>query len=350
MNRLKIPGTIVVLLVLAGVFLLRGFAAGPAHASATSTCAWTLVPSQNPSTSTTVYASVAVASKDVWMVGSFINHGTSGPFLQTLVERWNGTAWQVVASPNPGAEYNALLGVAHIPGGGLWAVGYMSNSTNGARLDQTLIEHWNGKSWRVVTSPDVGQDNNDLYGVVALSSTDAWAVGSYGSPGTSNPGQTLIEHWDGTQWSVVSSQSPGSYDNGLGGIAIVSPTSVWAVGSTSNIGPTQTLIEHWNGTQWSVVSSPDPGSSVDALSGVAALGINNAWAVGYYVVGNNPGQTLTLHWNGTAWKVVSSPNDGSDNNFLDTVTRIPGTSQVWAMGSHFVTGTDQEASLALFRC
>ncbi len=213
-----------------------------------------------------------------------------------------------------------------------------------------MIEHWDGTQWSVIPSPNPSPTVNVLDAIAASSASDIWAVGYQRPEFGGQSSATLTLHWDGMQWSVVSSQSPGSYDNGLGGIAIVSPTSVWAVGSTSNIGPTQTLIEHWNGTQWSVVSSPDPGSSVDALSGVAALGINNAWAVGYYVVGNNPGQTLTLHWNGTAWKVVSSPNDGSDNNFLDTVTRIPGTSQVWAMGSHFVTGTDQEASLALFRC
>jgi hypothetical protein len=190
-----------------------------------------------------------------------------------------------------------LLALASVPGGNLWAVGYMSNTTSGTRLDQTLIELWNGKSWQVVPSPNVGIGDNDLYGVVALSSTDAWAVGSQ---------------------------------------------------SVSN--SADTLVEHWNGTQWSAVSSPDPGSALDALSSVVALGVNNVWAVGYYVMGNNPEHTLTLHWGGKAWKVTSSPNSGSDKNILNAVVRVPGTTQVWAMGSHFTSGTDQSASLALFRC
>ena len=69
--------------------------------------------------------------------------------------------------------------------------------TNGPRVDQTLIEYWNDKTWQVVPSPNVGPNNNDLYGVVAISSTDAWAVGSYVGTGPSDPGGGLIEHWDG---------------------------------------------------------------------------------------------------------------------------------------------------------
>ena len=65
MKRLKISGMVIVLLVLAGVILQRGFTFQPAHASSIPACAWTLVPSQNPSTSTNIYSSAAVTSKNV---------------------------------------------------------------------------------------------------------------------------------------------------------------------------------------------------------------------------------------------------------------------------------------------
>jgi len=35
---------------------------------------------------------------------------------------------------------------------------------------------------------------------------------------------------------------------------------------------------------------------------------------------------------------------------LLAVTRVPGTTRVWAFGSHFDPGTGQGGSLALFRC
>jgi hypothetical protein len=58
-----------------------------------------------------------------------------------------------------------------------------------------------------------------LDGVAALSSIDAWAVGSYrGNPAA----RTLIEHWDGNGWCRVQG----------------------------------TLILHWDGTRWTRVLSP----------------------------------------------------------------------------------------------
>jgi len=58
-------------------------------------------------------------------------------------------------------------------------------------------------TWNVISSPNNGASYDVLNGVSALSPTNAWAVGDYNiSPG---PLQTLIEHWDGTQWSIVPS-------------------------------------------------------------------------------------------------------------------------------------------------
>src|SRR5207248_3811435 len=118
--------------------------------------------------------------------------------------------------------------------------------------------------------------------------------------------QTLFEHWDGNNWSVVSSPNPGSGLDFLFGVAAVSASNVWAVGYNQ-----QTLIEHWNGSNWSIVSSPSPGSGANFLFGVAAVSQTNAWAVGYSIDIHSPYQTLIEHWNGSRWIVVSSPNAGS---------------------------------------
>src|ERR1700722_18316697 len=53
----------------------------------------------------------------------------------------------------------------------------------------------------------------------------------------------------------VSSQppSPGSSENQLNAVAVLSPCNAWAVGSDESSGGEQTLIEHWNGAAWTVV-------------------------------------------------------------------------------------------------
>jgi hypothetical protein len=49
---------------------------------------------------------------------------------------------------------------------------------------------------------------NYLYGVSAVSASDAWAVGYYVDNGT-NTDHTLILHWNGTAWSRVKAPQPG---------------------------------------------------------------------------------------------------------------------------------------------
>jgi hypothetical protein len=42
-----------------------------------------------------------------------------------------------------------------------------------------------------------------FFGVTCVSASDCWAVGYTVLPITGSYYQTLIEHWDGTSWSIV---------------------------------------------------------------------------------------------------------------------------------------------------
>ena len=181
-------------------------------------------------------------------------------------------------------------------------------------------------SWHVVSSPNPG-NYNSLDGVAAVSATDVWAVGNYFNPGGNN--LALIEHWDGTSWSVVSNSSPA--ESQLLGVTAVSATDVWAVGDYG-LGTGGTLIEHWDGTSWSVVASPSPTGS--ELYGVAAVSATDVWAVGVYY-DSNSGNKLTLieQWDGTSWQMIPSPNRNGIDNLLQGVAAVSAT-DVWAVGSY----------------
>ncbi len=120
----------------------------------------------------------------------------------------------------------------------VWSVG---DFDQGYR--HTLTEHWDGKSWQVVSSPDGQTILNQLTGVVALSASDVWAAGDIGtSQGT---GKTLIEHWNGSQWSIVPSANPGQLSNVLDSITgVLQSQQLWTVGiyqtSSSDVGHTLT--------------------------------------------------------------------------------------------------------------
>src|SRR5581483_7260354 len=129
-------------------------------------------------------------------------------------------------------------------------------------------------------------------------------------------------------FSVQTTANPNVHGNTMVAVAGSSATDVWAVGfsNSNNLNESRTLIEHWNGTAWRVVPSPNPGStpacqnsnSGNFLNAVAAVSPTDAWAVGFYFTCSSLLKPLVVHWNGTAWTVVNSPalrtNDNSSLN------------------------------------
>jgi hypothetical protein len=181
------------------------------------------------------------------------------------------------------------------------------------------------QAWTGAQPPSPGTGGTVLDSVTVLSPCNAWAVGFAG--GTA---QTLIEHWDGASWTVVPSPDPGSTLNILNGVRAVSADDVWAVGQFKNADDiNHVLIVHWNGTSWKQVNSPDPGTTLSLLLAVRAVSARDVWAVGYYSTGNG-NRTLIMHWNGSAWRQVPSPDPAHDNVLTGLATTSAGNA--WAVG------------------
>jgi len=287
---------------------------------------WKVVPSPNPGGTirSSDLSDVAARSSSAWAVGSYAD---AAQFQQTLIEHWNGSAWKQVPSPNPGGAgtWNVLAGVSYISRTSAWAVG----STG----FKAFVLRWNGSAWKRVLCPQPGH-NSVLSQVAVLSPSNAWAIGSYNPDGA--PSRTLIEHWNGKSWKRVASPNPVPTDAELADVSAVSATDIWAVGAFSNGTANQTLTEHWNGKSWKVIASPSPAgpAGIDGLHGVSAVSASNAWAVGSYVSGGVK-RTLIEHWNGRAWKQVTSKNPGS-SNLLAGVAATKSTA--WAVGA-FTSGS-----------
>jgi hypothetical protein len=259
----------------------------------------------------------AVSAGNAWSIG-YYQSATCVCSQRTLVEHWNGTRWSIASTPNPAThsgDYDVLKGTAAVSASDVWAVGYTGNASYGQ--DKSLIEHWNGTAWSAVPSPSPNY-SQDLYGVAAISSSDAWAVGTSFNYSPFGYG-ALIEHWNGTTWSVVTSPAT----TGLYGVTALASNNVWAVGGSQ--------ILHWNGTKWSIVSSSQ---GYYDLQSVAAVSSGSIWAVGYEEVPSGEGYyyyPLVEHWNGSSWSVVGSAS-GSGQGYLFGVSASSATS-VWAVGS-----------------
>jgi hypothetical protein len=336
-------------LVLAGA--LTGLV--PAGASAATCQSWTGTQPPDPGTSSNILNGITVLSAcNAWAVGL----QSDGRIATTLIEHWNGASWTVVPSPSPGTTESELQAIRARSATDIWAVGFSdvtSSTSETGSADQTLIEHWDGHTWKVMPSPDPGTVNNQLFGVRTVSASDAWAVG-FTSDGTVNlaGNRALILHWNGTKWASVATPSLGTGVVGsqLLGVAATSGTNAWAVGTTyrgsgSSL-RTASLILRWNGTKWARVASPSPAPG-SGLSGVGVTSAGNAWAVGAVGRLERPSQTFILHWNGRAWARVPSPSPGGSPHFdfLNSVTAVS-ASDVWAVGTVF-TESQGDQSLAL---
>lgn len=286
---------------------------------------WTVVP--GPSIPGSLAGVAALAANNIWAVGE----NDSSAMQQTLVEHWNGTQWNIVSSPNSGSSGSTLSALSIITAQNIWAVGITTGASSSSGY-QPLIEHWNGTAWSIVNLPAI---SGQLHGVSAVGPNDVWAVGSYNLP---NLTSTLIEHWNGTRWSIVSSPNPINPINILNSVVTISQNNVWATGDDTNSPAPSAeytpLVEHWNGTAWSVVNSPIQGTS-DFVNGMAAITLNNITFVGDYrssLDSQGPYSTLVEHWNGRHWNVVTSPSPGSLDSDLVAAAGIPPTNHMWAVG------------------
>ncbi len=298
-------------------------------AQASAATKWKVQPTPNPGGGTgypydALYGVSATSTSNAWAVGVFKKDG----YFRTLIERYDGTAWQHQVSINVGPYDNILRGVRAISKTNAWAVGWYRDSGD---IDRTLIEHYDGSAWTRQASPNPHGGRDALNDVAAASPSNAWAVGAQYIDDPSYRWRSLVEHYNGTSWAVQSSISFQAYDNELIAVSALSPTNAWAVGyfGTQSSGPFFTLVEHYDGSSWNFVNSPDPGGS-QVLYDVSAVSASDIWAVGSFRK-NFVDHTLIEHYDGFNWTHVPSPNPQGQPAALFAVKAIS-ASDVWAVG------------------
>jgi hypothetical protein len=267
-------------------------------------------------------------------VGYGYNTGASdahGVLFQPLVEHWDGTTWHAVPTPPIPAPRGTLQGVSAVSAADVWAVGA---STTDAGITQTLIEHWDGTAWSIVPSPNPSTQFNVLRSVHGLTAGNAWAVGSATIiERKSTTVIPLIEHWHAGAWHAVKGPTLNSPAGEFLGVASKGASHVWAVGDVfdSSIPAERTLVEEFIDGKWVVVPSPNGSTLDNQLWGVAAGFDGTVWAVGHtWASPNGPLNTLAMRWDGTSWSIVASASPGVRNQLMGAT--MVGTT-LWAAGT-----------------
>ena len=322
-----------------------------ARAATADGATWGIVPSQDASaTDNRLYSVACSDASTCWAVGTEWN----GSVYQTLVEQATPSGWEIVASPDNSStattdtnENNVLTSVTCLPSGPCFAAGYWYDGQNQAH---TMVIENNGSGWSLMTTADTAPAVVDdfLNGITCLSATDCWAVGESVVPGVffipnlpfpGTPGQTLTEHWDGTQWSIQPSANNNANESVLQGVSCVSTSDCYAVGIDASGSSTYNgLVEQWNGTTWSIVTSAQPSAQENQLDGAWCAADGTCHATG---IERTTSATQTLTESATAsagWTDDHGADTAADR--LNGTTGITCTddSDCWSVGEYDSNG------------
>ena len=276
--------------LVAGAVCSAGLAASAA-AAASTTVAWGTTTSAPAGTLANLFGVTASSASDVLAVGGY-NPGEPPTALLTrpYAEHWSGSGWTATTVPLASVyslQAAQLNGVAEVAAGDGWAVGTVSDPSSLA--SQTLAYHWNGSTWRRVSTPDPAgpSQGNELAAVAARATNDVWAAGGDGG----YPEASLVLHWNGSAWARVQVPSIGALD-----AVTVASASVWVAGGNK--------VERLNGSAW---------TSLPALPGAVFIAGLAHTAAGLWVVGDESfscgeGGSCTSSyaalWNGSTWATV----------------------------------------------
>ncbi len=287
-----------------------GNSLGATLAEAWNGSAWTIQPTPNPKgLNLADLESVSCTSATACTaVGSFDRNGVNDI---ALAEVWNGSEWTLQPTVNPKTATSLMSGVACPVQSECIAAG-SSEAKFGPSVP--LLEVRGDTSWKQVQVPVLdGTASSILQSVSCGSTTACMAVGSFKvSPSTT---ATLSEDWNGTKWRIVPMPIvKGSGTSTLESVVCTSPDACVAVGSETSGTSSAGLVESWNGKRWTIEQISTPPGTSSVLSAVSCTSVEYCVAAGYYVL-DSESFAFTEIWNGSVWSIdtVPLPPEGYDS-------------------------------------
>ncbi len=282
--------------------------------------AWNAQATPNPAKSTFLQlTAVSCVSAKSCEAGGYFEVQVTANDQKALAEAWNGSTWQLQhAVAPPGATSNSLGAVSCVSASFCEAVGTHPDS---AGNQVSLIEMWNGQSWRIQASPLVAVSvscvsANFCEAVGAGPSAEIWNGTSWQvqtRPGAgdvvpqevscatadfcmSADGFDQIDIWNGSAWSAGTAVPGFSL---ITSISCLSASFCEVVGE----GPSGQNASAWNGTSWTAQTTPGP-----TASAVSCTAATSCEAVGEITDQSGKVSTLAESWNGSAWTIQPTPN------------------------------------------
>jgi hypothetical protein len=241
-------------------------------------------------------------------VGSW-SASQQGP-SRPLAEAWNGTSWQMLATPDPaGSAASSLTSVSCTSATRCMAVGDHASGT--------FAEAWNGTSWQILTTPTLAASS---LASVSCTSARCMAVGGYGM-------HALAEAWNRASWQILATPDPaGTAASSLTSVSCTSAGRCMAVGYAAAVNWLQgqlPVAQEWNGAGWRILPTPDPlPGQINSFRSVSCSSASRCMAVGGSQVnqGAGPLPSFAEAWNGSHWRLVKAANPPAGRRQLTAVS------------------------------
>jgi hypothetical protein len=271
---------------------------------------------------------------DIWVVGT--DHYQDNHISRVLILHWNGTRW--VQLHVRGLGEGDLSGVVAVSPTDAWAVGSAGHGW-------PLVLHWNGRRWhggyanqlRASVPPWNGYEGTELTDVEAHGPNDVWAIGTWYGVDIYSYGPVVV-HWNGRHWEPVAITS--EIRSGYGSALADTPSGdAWALyndtASSDRFGGTAFFLSTWN--ELSRKLEQRYARPVESVTDLAADSSQDIWLVGqrWSADGNTPLGPLVMHYDGRRARSVATPFAHFRSSSLNAISMLA-TKEIWAVGDHLI--------------
>jgi hypothetical protein len=261
--------------------------------------------SQFPSpVASSIYGISCPLTTDCWAVGAIVPSGSQNAV--TFIEHFNGRKWSRVPSPNePGFPESGLSAISCPTTTDCWAAGGGDDQNQQPRPGNLLLLHFTDGKWSLAHAPSPQQEVQKEAFIQCQSTTRCVLVSTFGieeEHSDAAAGDVL----DGHGWSSLSVPS-GVLIQAMSCLAV---NDCYAVGGPSFSGPMSSY--HFNGTTWAPgaqLPSTLQGAPV-AWSGLSCSTARDCWAVGGAPISTTDasGPVVVARFESGAWTLASTPH------------------------------------------
>ena len=246
-----------------------------------------------------------------------------------IVQRLNGTSWQRLVTNDPGwADGNGWADVTNYSTIQALDVGGVLHLVARANAG-IIVQRLNGTAWQRLATNDPGwADNNGWADVSNYSTIQALDVGGQLHLVARANAGIIVQRWNGTSWQRLTNNNPGWADsNGWADVSNYSTIQALDVSGVLHLVARANrgiIVQRLNGTTWQRIVTNDPGwadsngwADVSNYSTIQALDVGGQ----LHLVARANAGIIVQRLDGSNWQRLATNNPGwADSNGWADVT------------------------------